>query len=638
MVEQILNRLSRSIAQVGQETGQFRKAADMQNRSMFSFVKDISKMFTSQNKTQATINNSLDGIENSTQQTSAKVDQSNDLIRESISIQTNMLSELKTLSKGIGSLLGGANENGSLVNTITTAVLAAAGGVGLGAAAMSDAGQSLMSSFGINTGGGGGSGGGSSPEGTRDTRSSYTQASSSSGQILSVAEMTKLAKEAGFTDEQAVIMGAIGAAESGGKSGAHNPNANTGDNSYGLWQINMLGDMGPERRRQFGIEDNEQLKDPRINAKAAKMVFDQQGFKAWSVYKHGQYREFLGTARKSLENTPVEASEGGDAVAMAKQDIGLSQGGGELQGKGANKEKRGFIIHHTGGRGDVGGVVSTLQQRGLSVHYVIDREGQIHQLLPSGARGSHMKRGQGIGEGLSNANTEGVEIIAKDDTDVLPVQVEAARSLVQQLGYAPEQVFGHGEVNPHKQRTEGMTVVNAIRGNATPVTDREIMMGGMVNGEPAPGGGYGPGSPGNTGLPAIAGIFAPAISMLTQAGTSLMSGMTGITAGNLLSLMGGAGSTQNSTEVNASKDSVELTDNRASLLDQNMIQTKAEFPTIPATTPGQIAMNNQGNEPKTGIGNMALNGAQDRDTLADWYRELIGGKIIPDSNFGKTIA
>jgi hypothetical protein len=35
---------------------------------------------------------------------------------------------------------------------------------------------------------------------------------------------------------------------------------------------------------------------------------------------------------------------------------------------------------------------------------------------------------------------------------------------------------------------------------------------------------------------------------------------------------------------------------------------------------------------------MALNGAQDRDTLADWYRELIGGKIIPDSNFGKTLA
>jgi hypothetical protein len=83
---------------------------------------------------------------------------------------------------------------------------------------------------------------------------------------------------------------------------------------------------------------------------------------------------------------------------------------------------------------------------------------------------------------------------------------------------------------------------------------------------------------------------------------------------------------------------VDNMDNRASLLDQNMIQTKAEFPTIPATTPGQIAMNNQGNEPKTGIGNMALNGAQDRDTLADWYRELIGGKIIPDSNFGKTLA
>ena len=51
--------------------------------------------------------------------------------------------------------------------------------------------------------------------------------------------------------------------------------------------------MGTERRDQFGIEDNDALYDPSINAMAAKNIFDKQGFDAWSVYKSGKYKEFL---------------------------------------------------------------------------------------------------------------------------------------------------------------------------------------------------------------------------------------------------------------------------------------------------------------------------------------------------------
>ena len=39
-------------------------------------------------------------------------------------------------------------------------------------------------------------------------------------------------------------MTAIAMAESSGDSAALNNNPNTGDLSYGLWQINMIGDMG----------------------------------------------------------------------------------------------------------------------------------------------------------------------------------------------------------------------------------------------------------------------------------------------------------------------------------------------------------------------------------------------------------
>lgn len=107
------------------------------------------------------------------------------------------------------------------------------------------------------------------------------------------SNLVSLAQQAGFTAEQARIMAAVAMAESSGNPRAHNPNASTGDNSYGLWQINMLGGMGPERRRLFGISSNEQLFDPAVNARAAKAIFDQQGFNAWSVYKSGAYRRYL---------------------------------------------------------------------------------------------------------------------------------------------------------------------------------------------------------------------------------------------------------------------------------------------------------------------------------------------------------
>ena len=102
-----------------------------------------------------------------------------------------------------------------------------------------------------------------------------------------------LAINAGFKPENARIMAGIAGAESSYKPGARNPDASTGDNSYGLWQINMLGGMGPERRAQFGIDNNDQLLDPATNAAAAKKIFDQQGFGAWSVHRSGAYRDFM---------------------------------------------------------------------------------------------------------------------------------------------------------------------------------------------------------------------------------------------------------------------------------------------------------------------------------------------------------
>lgn len=115
------------------------------------------------------------------------------------------------------------------------------------------------------------------------------------GGVLTIEQLVGLAKGAGFNDDEAVIMAAIAMAESGGNSAAHNKVPP--DNSYGLWQINMIGNLGPERLRQFGISNNEQLFDPVTNAKAAFLIKQSQGFNAWTVHKSGAYRNHLQSAR-----------------------------------------------------------------------------------------------------------------------------------------------------------------------------------------------------------------------------------------------------------------------------------------------------------------------------------------------------
>ena len=102
-----------------------------------------------------------------------------------------------------------------------------------------------------------------------------------------------LALQAGFSSSEARTMAAIAVGESGLNSSAYNGNVRTGDNSYGLWQINMLGDLGPERRREFGIQSNDELFDPLTNARAAYEIYKQQGFNAWSVYRNGVHNQYL---------------------------------------------------------------------------------------------------------------------------------------------------------------------------------------------------------------------------------------------------------------------------------------------------------------------------------------------------------
>jgi cell wall-associated NlpC family hydrolase len=125
-------------------------------------------------------------------------------------------------------------------------------------------------------------------------------------------------RQAGFSGQSLQTAYAIAMAESGGNAKAFNGNQRTGDRSYGLFQINMLGGMGPERRKQFGLSSNDNLYDPVTNAKVAyKMSKGGTDWTAWSTYNNDTYRQYLGQysdSGLSTANAPTASPTPGDVT------------------------------------------------------------------------------------------------------------------------------------------------------------------------------------------------------------------------------------------------------------------------------------------------------------------------------------
>jgi hypothetical protein len=120
------------------------------------------------------------------------------------------------------------------------------------------------------------------------------------------ASIVATLQAAGFTGSALATAYGIVRAESGGRPDAHNGNAGTGDNSYGLFQINMLGDMGPARRQKFGLSSNEDLFDPLTNAKVAYAISNGgTNFKPWTTYTSEKYKQFTAGGQGGPESLGV---------------------------------------------------------------------------------------------------------------------------------------------------------------------------------------------------------------------------------------------------------------------------------------------------------------------------------------------
>lgn len=153
-------------------------------------------------------------------------------------------------------------------------------------------------------------------------------------QTLTAEQIGAVAWNAGIRDEPTMARAiAIALAESGGNTRAHNGNRATGDDSYGLWQINMLGSMGPARRKQFGISSNEELFDPQKNAKAMWIISNNgKNWAPWSVFKSNAYMRHIDTGKAAAKKIVTLGNSGrpvgiGDLLDQARENLGNAAAG-----------------------------------------------------------------------------------------------------------------------------------------------------------------------------------------------------------------------------------------------------------------------------------------------------------------------
>lgn len=99
---------------------------------------------------------------------------------------------------------------------------------------------------------------------------------------LTKKELRSLLHAVGFRGDRLKQAWAVAMKESTGRPRSHNDNPATGDNSYGLFQINMIDSLGPARRKQFDLKSNKDLFDPIRNAEIA--FFMSNKGKNWSSW------------------------------------------------------------------------------------------------------------------------------------------------------------------------------------------------------------------------------------------------------------------------------------------------------------------------------------------------------------------
>ena len=110
---------------------------------------------------------------------------------------------------------------------------------------------------------------------------------------LTDGQLVDLLKAIGFNGKALRSACAVAKAESNGRPFAFNGNAKTGDSSYGVFQINMIEELGSDRRKKFELDSNAELFNPVTNAQIAHfMTKGGKDWSSWSSVNGTRYQEW----------------------------------------------------------------------------------------------------------------------------------------------------------------------------------------------------------------------------------------------------------------------------------------------------------------------------------------------------------
>ena len=117
-------------------------------------------------------------------------------------------------------------------------------------------------------------------------------------EMLPAEDLKDLLWAVGFEGIALKTAWAVARVESNGRPMALNDDKSTGDKSYGIFQINMLGDLGVVRKEKFDLVSNKELFDPVTNAEIT--YYMTKGGKDWSSWPNS-----IGKARTLIKEFPA---------------------------------------------------------------------------------------------------------------------------------------------------------------------------------------------------------------------------------------------------------------------------------------------------------------------------------------------
>ena len=116
-------------------------------------------------------------------------------------------------------------------------------------------------------------------------------------EMLAAEDLKDLLWAVGFEGIALKTAWAVARVESNWRPLALNDNTRTGDKSYGIFQINMLGKLGDDRKDKFELVSNKELFDPVTNAEIT--YYMTKGGTNWSSWPNS-----IGKARNLIHEFP----------------------------------------------------------------------------------------------------------------------------------------------------------------------------------------------------------------------------------------------------------------------------------------------------------------------------------------------